>query len=227
MLPLEVLSCDKGRVFSSESLQCEECPAGTAEEDGACVQFDAMIGVVVPLRIGGGDAQVEPWVLRYAAAAAMAAVHINPRDKSVVQRARELLPEGFKLVVDIQDSSGLASVVVDHAVAWNRQGRHAIVGSYRSEVTGPLALAASIEATPVVVSGAPASSLSDLSSYPTLSRVVLSNEAQAGMMMRSFSRALGWGRVAVLRQDNLFGRCELPNSHICDDKSALTLTAPL
>eukprot|EP00961_Rhodomonas_salina_P179165 2417493-Rhodomonas_salina.1 len=57
VLPLEVLSCDKGRVFSSESLQCEECPAGTAEEDGACVQFDAMIGVVVPLRIGGGDAQ--------------------------------------------------------------------------------------------------------------------------------------------------------------------------
>eukprot|EP00961_Rhodomonas_salina_P049249 661403-Rhodomonas_salina.1 len=66
----------------------------------------------------------------------------------------------------------LPSVAVNHAVAWNDEGKHAIVGSYRSAVTGPLALAASIAATPVITWASTASSLSDRDTYPTLSRTV-------------------------------------------------------
>eukprot|EP00961_Rhodomonas_salina_P121232 1631851-Rhodomonas_salina.1 len=62
----------------------------------------------------------------------MAVYHINNRTALLVPEAAALLPENFKLVVDIQDSMALPSVAVDHAVAWNADGTHAIIGSYRS-----------------------------------------------------------------------------------------------
>eukprot|EP00961_Rhodomonas_salina_P059941 804925-Rhodomonas_salina.1 len=59
--------------------------------------FDANIGIMVPMRWGGPDAKLEPWAVRYAASAAMAAYHVNHRVTSLVPKARELLPANFKL----------------------------------------------------------------------------------------------------------------------------------
>eukprot|EP00961_Rhodomonas_salina_P239379 3233896-Rhodomonas_salina.1 len=87
---------------------------------------------MVPLRWGGPDHPMEAWVARVAASAAMAAHHINNRVATLVPGASELLPANFKLVFDLQDSMGEPSVAVRKAVAWQEEGRHAIVGSYRS-----------------------------------------------------------------------------------------------
>eukprot|EP00961_Rhodomonas_salina_P084438 1134503-Rhodomonas_salina.1 len=85
----------------------------------------------------------------------------------------------------MQDSMGLQSRAVNHAVRWNSQEQHAIVGSYRSAVTGPLALAASIESTPVITYASTASALSDRGTYPTLSRTVINDAVLADSTIRS------------------------------------------
>ena len=204
-LPHEVLVCEGDFVFSAASLQCEPCPRGTAAEGNECVRYDASVGVMVPLRWGGQGSPLEPWALRYAAAAVMAAHHINQREAALVPRAEELLPANFKLVFDLQDSMALPSVAVKHVVAWQKEGRHAIIGSYRSAVTGPLALAASIEATPVISYSASASSLSDRDAYPTLSRTVVNNAVHADRTIKTIS-SLGWTRVAILYVNDAWGR---------------------
>eukprot|EP00961_Rhodomonas_salina_P297625 3937372-Rhodomonas_salina.1 len=119
---------------------------------------DASLGVLLPLRWGGADQPIQPSFARYAASAAMAVYHVNQRSALLVPKAKELLPENFTMVFDMHDTLALPSVAVKHVVQWNQEGRHAVIGSYRSAVTGPLALAASIAATPVVVWGATASS---------------------------------------------------------------------
>lgn len=88
---------------------------------------------------------------------------------------------------------------------WNEQGTHAVIGSYRSAVTGPLALAASIEATPLIVWAASASSLADRSVYPTLSRTNIHDGSFAKQLVRSL-QALGWNRAAIVYLDDEWGR---------------------
>lgn len=203
-LPVQVLACPRGQVFSGSSLQCERCPPGTAEQGGACVRFHANLGVIVPLtwEVGG---PVESWALPWAAVAALATYHVNHKVETLVPRARELLPADFRLIVDIKDSQALPTVAVGHAVQWNEQGTHAVIGSYRSAVTGPLALAASIEATPLIVWAASASSLADRSVYPTLSRTNIHDGSFAKQLVRSL-QALGWNRAAIVYLDDEWGR---------------------
>eukprot|EP00961_Rhodomonas_salina_P126309 1701312-Rhodomonas_salina.2 len=167
--------------------------------------MNGSVGILLPLRWGGLEAPIEPWDIRYAASAAMAVYHINNRVASLVPKAAQLLPPGFTLDVDMQDSMAKPSVAVHHAVAWSGEGRHAIVGSYRSAVTGPLALAASIEATPVVVWGAVSSSLSDRDLYPTMSRTCASDAVGADRTIRSML-SMGWTRIAILYESDAWGR---------------------
>eukprot|EP00961_Rhodomonas_salina_P235256 3179809-Rhodomonas_salina.1 len=81
--PHEVMDCETGFVFSTSSLQCELCPAGTVVGGNECVRFDANLGVLVPLRWGEKDSPLEPWAVRYAASAVMAEHHINNRVASL------------------------------------------------------------------------------------------------------------------------------------------------
>eukprot|EP00961_Rhodomonas_salina_P122272 1646590-Rhodomonas_salina.1 len=97
------------------------------------------------------------------------------------------------------------SVAVKHVVAWQEEGRHAIVGSYRSAVTGPLALAASIESTPVIVWSASATSLSDRDTYPTLSRLNLNDLALAKSIVQVISMG-GWKEFGLVYLDDAWGR---------------------
>eukprot|EP00961_Rhodomonas_salina_P203030 2739302-Rhodomonas_salina.2 len=76
-------TCGTGFVYSLSAFQCEPCPAGTVAEGNECVRFDANLGVLVPLRWGGKDSPLEPWAVRYAASAVMAAHHINNRVASL------------------------------------------------------------------------------------------------------------------------------------------------
>eukprot|EP00961_Rhodomonas_salina_P232140 3136308-Rhodomonas_salina.2 len=170
-----------------------------------CHAFVADLGVLVPLRWQGADGAAESWAVRYAAVAAMAAHHINHRVNSLVPKAQELLPPDFQVVVDIRDSAAQPTVAVGHAVDWNEQGKHAIVGSYRSAVTGPTALAASIAGTPVIAWGASASSLSDRSTYPTLSRTNIHDGVTADRTIR-WIKAMGWTRIAMIAVDDAWGR---------------------
>eukprot|EP00961_Rhodomonas_salina_P236185 3192030-Rhodomonas_salina.2 len=135
----------------------------------------------------------------------MAVHHVNHRVASLVPKAAELLPANFKLVMDLQDSMAQPSVAVGHTVAWNEQGRHAIIGAYRSAVTGPVALAASIAGTPVITWAATASSLSDEASYPTLSRTIFS-DAMLAQSTIQIARAVGWTRIAILYVNDEWGR---------------------
>eukprot|EP00961_Rhodomonas_salina_P146962 1978335-Rhodomonas_salina.1 len=97
------------------------------------------------------------------------------------------------------------SVAVKHVVAWQEEGRHAIVGSLRSAVTGPLALAASIDATPVIAWGSTAESLSDRDTYPTLGRTVQSDQLLAAGIVQS-AKAIGWTRIAIVYVNDAWGR---------------------
>ena len=101
----------------------------------------------------------------------------------------------------------LPSVAVNQVLAWNEQGTHAIIGSYRSAVTGPLALAASIAATPVISWGSTASTLSDRDTYPTLSRTVINDAVLAANVVRSIF-SMGWTRIAILHVNDAWGRYE-------------------
>eukprot|EP00961_Rhodomonas_salina_P264752 3578331-Rhodomonas_salina.1 len=135
----------------------------------------------------------------------MAVRHINDRVASLVPEAAELLPANFKLVVDIQDSMAQPSMAVKHAMTWSEEGRHAIIGSYRSAVTAALALAASAAATPVISWGASASSLGDRDTYPTLSRSVVSDAVLAESTIRAIS-SMGWKQIAIVFVDDAWGR---------------------
>lgn len=72
------------------------------------------------------------------ACALMAQYHINNRVSTLVPEANQLLPQGFVLSTDLRDSWSSPSVAVESAIHWNSQGRHAIVGTFRSAVSGPL-----------------------------------------------------------------------------------------
>jgi ABC-type branched-subunit amino acid transport system substrate-binding protein len=204
-LPIEELECKGNSVFSRSSMQCELCPKGTRVEGRDCVRFDAWIGILVPLRWQGPDGPMWEWPMQHAASAAMAAYHINHRVTSLVPGAEELLPLGFKLAYDLQDSRAQPSPAIAHVVKWNQDGVHAVVGALRSAVTGPLALVASIESTPVIAWGSTASTLSDRVTYPLLSRTVLSDALLALSTVQSFV-AMNWRRVVVLCVDDAFGR---------------------
>lgn len=166
--------------------------------------LNARIGVMVPLRAGPG-APIDQWAVRWAAAAVMAAHHINNRKFALITNATNLLPADFKVELDLQDSFRLPSVAVDHAVSWGQQRVHAVIGSYRSAVTGPLALAASIYATPVISWASSASSLSDRDLYPTLSRTAGSDAVLAEKSIQSIN-ALGWSRVGIVYVNDAWGR---------------------
>jgi ABC-type branched-subunit amino acid transport system substrate-binding protein len=147
-----------------------------------------------------------PRLMRYAAAAAMAAYHVNHRIATLVPNATQLIPFNFRLVLDIQDTFALPSMAVRHVVEWNHEGRHVIVGSYRSAVTGPAALAASIEDTPVISYASTASSLVDRDTFPTLSRTVPSDSAVAHSTIDAIA-AMGWTRIAIVYVNDAWGRC--------------------
>eukprot|EP00961_Rhodomonas_salina_P055183 741347-Rhodomonas_salina.1 len=168
-----------------------------------CHTLDASVGIMVPLR-WGGDSPMQARHMRYAASAAMAAYHINHRVATLVPLAAELLPANFNIVLDIQDSMALPSEAVKLAVTWQEEGRHAIIGSYRSAVTGPLALTASIDGTPVIAYGATASTLSDRDTYPTLGRTIVSDAVLAEKTIRAIS-AMGWTRIAALYVNDAWG----------------------
>jgi hypothetical protein len=172
---------------------------------GECVARNASLGILVPLRLSAAS-RFNPVYMRYAASAAMAASHINNKVCTLVPACDTLLPADFALDYDIQDSMGMPTVAVDHALAWNKEGRQAIVGSLRTAVTGTVALVASIEATPVIAWAATGSALSDREVYPLLSRTAISDALHAQMNV-NFIAAMGWMRIAVLHVDDAWGRC--------------------
>ncbi len=109
---------------------------------------------------------------QYVASGLMAVQHVNERVNSLVPEAKTLLPEGFTISVDVQDSQSSASLSVAHVFNWNLEGRHVIVGAHRSAVTGPVALVAAIENTPVISWASTSPALSDKLTYSVLSRTV-------------------------------------------------------
>eukprot|EP00961_Rhodomonas_salina_P282301 3814437-Rhodomonas_salina.1 len=166
----------------------------------------ASVGILVPLHSPGG----EPWqdMRPVAAAAILAAHHINQRNSTLVPDMEALFPPGFVLEYDLQSSMLDPAVSVASALQWQREGRHVLVGSFEFAVTSTLALTASIDRTPVVswFSSSPALSAKD--EYPTLSRVVPSDWAYAAEVMRSIA-SFGWRNLGIIYIDDKWARCGL------------------
>ena len=170
---------------------------------------NASIGVLVRLHGLAGENLGESWQ-RLAAAAAMAVYHVNNRTSSLVPDAKSLLPENFQLSVDFRDSESSPSVSIGHTLSWSEQGRDMVVGSYRSAVTGPISLAASVSSTPVLAWGSTASSLSDKATYPNLGRVVPSDAVLTQGTVK-FMQTMGWKRISIIHIEDAWGR----SAHIC------------
>eukprot|EP00961_Rhodomonas_salina_P058813 790053-Rhodomonas_salina.1 len=107
-----------------------------------------------------------------AAAALLAVRHVNRRDETVVGNARQLLPSGFRVGMELRDSHGLSAEAARATLALTDDGIDAIVGAFRSSVTESVARVAALSHTPVVSWGSEIPQLSDKKEYPTFSRTM-------------------------------------------------------
>eukprot|EP00961_Rhodomonas_salina_P076733 1029975-Rhodomonas_salina.1 len=163
----------------------------------------ATMGVLVPVSLGSG-LHVNVNAKRWAVSAVMAAHHVNQRVTSLVPQAERLVPSGFNVSLDIVDSKAHPASAVQQVWEWAGQTIHVIIGADSTAVTGPVAVAASMDNTPVITCGSTTSALQGRSVFPTLSRTVVADTIVADGTIRSLW-AMGWRRIAMVIVDDEWG----------------------